>query len=223
MSVDRSFPEILRKLPVPPERLSALDLGCGYGDYLAPFGRDSVGLEFDDERLAACRERGLNVLKWTFMDPFPAELEERRFDLVLMSHFLEHVFSPHQVLMEARRHLNPGGLLLIHVPVVNPLMRVSEKVNRKRRLPLGFHAPLYGDHVNFFTTGTLAVTCEFAGFETVYLGTPYLPGPLSAVVRWLWPTTWYLGRRVEGWQYGEASVKSLGSDGKIGWKARYPE
>jgi SAM-dependent methyltransferase len=213
-----SFNNILRKLPAAPSSLSVLDVGCGYGNQLAHFGPESVGLELGSERLEQCRAKGLTVLKWSFTDPFPEEISQRRFDAVLLSHIIEHVFSPHTVLLEARRHLKPGGLLVVHCPVVNPLDRISKRLADRYGWTVGFHGPLFGDHVNFFTAKTLRYTCEIAGFETAYLGTPYLPRPLSRCVRPLLPALWYLGRKVEPYQYNHESCKALGDDGRLVWR-----
>jgi SAM-dependent methyltransferase len=205
-------------LPAAAGELSVLDVGCGYGLQLSHFGPESVGLELGDERLNTCREKGLNVMKWSFTEPFPPALEGRRFDAVLMSHIIEHVFSPHLVLLEARRHLKPNGFVMINCPVVNPLDRISKKLADKYGWGKGFHGPLFGDHVNFFTAKTLALTCEVAGFETQYLGTPYLPRFVSAGLRWFWPAAWYIGRRNETYQYNHESCKELDAEGKLVWR-----
>jgi SAM-dependent methyltransferase len=213
-----SFNKILAKLPQPPGSLSVLDVGCGFGDQLQWFRSDSVGLELGDEQLARCREKGLTVYKWSFLDPLPHELEGRRFDAALLSHFLEHVFSPHAILMQVRKHLKPDGLICINCPIVNPLDGLFLKLGRRYNLQKGFHTPLFGDHVNFFTTKTLRLTCEFAGFRTLYLGTPYLPYLLSRCLRDLWPTAWYIGSKMESFQYNHESVKFLDEEGNLVWK-----
>jgi SAM-dependent methyltransferase len=213
-----SFQRILKKLPRPPSDLSLLDVGCGYGDHLPYFHPQSVGLELADEQVAHCREKGLTVHKWAFTEPFPEAIAGRQFDAALLSHFLEHVFSPHLILLEARRHLKPGGLLIIHCPTVNPLDRVSKRLADRYRWGFGFHGPLFGDHVNFFTAKTLRLTCEIAGFRTEYLGTAYLPYLLARGARRFWPTAWYVGRKIEPYQYNHESRKALNAQGNLVWK-----
>ena len=122
------------------------------------------------------------------------------------------------LLLEARRHLKPDGLLIIHCPVVNPFDRLSKKLADRHGWTIGFHGPLFGDHVNFFTSKTLVLTCEFAGFKTVYLGTPYLPNLLSWAMRRIWPTAWYIGTKIESYQYNHESCKTLDQEGNIVWK-----
>lgn len=225
-----SFGAILKKLPRPASTLATLDVGCGSGNFLGHFGPGSVGLELNDAELNRCRAKGHTVYKWSFTEPFPAELEGLRFDAVLLSHFLEHVFSPHQILLEVRRVLKPDGLLIVTCPMVNPLTGVSHRFSRRFGDPeggllrrtiwnRGFHGALYGDHVNFFTPGTLRYTCEYAGFRTIFLGTPYLPGPLRWLSRPFWPSAWYIGKKLDDYQYDQQSAcKMLGKDGRVVWR-----
>jgi SAM-dependent methyltransferase len=51
------------------------ELGCGYGDLFpsfAKYAKEVKGLEFDKERVAVCKEKGLSVIHgdWT-KDPIP--------------------------------------------------------------------------------------------------------------------------------------------------------
>ncbi len=195
-------------------RYRVLDLGCGFGDLLAQCGTGSIGLEFNEERISRCRNRALRVIKWNFIDSFPGELAGESFDVVLLSHFLEHVFSPHSILIGIRKFLRDNGRIFIHVPVVQRLGFLTEW---RRDKQYGFHGFLYGDHVNFFTPVTLRLTCEYAGFRTEYLGNPHL-GIFSRVMLGIWPTVWYVGKIIRNFQYDGASCKSLDDHGNIIWK-----
>ena len=213
-----SFRKILAKLPQPASDISLLDVGCGSGKYLPYFAPNSVGLELDNAELARCREKGLTVYKWSFTEPMPGEIANRQFDAALLSHFLEHVFSPLLVLLEVRKYLKPDGLLILHCPIVNPLTGVSNKLARRYGWKRGFHGALFGDHVNFFTTSTLRYTCEMAGFRTLYLGTPYLPNLLSHSLLPFWPSAWLIATKQSEYQYNHESCKLLDEHGDIVWK-----
>jgi SAM-dependent methyltransferase len=213
-----SFQKILAKLPEPAHTLSLLDVGCGSGKYLPFFDQNSVGLELNDAELEHCRSKNLTVYKWSFNDLFPPQLAGQQFDAVLLSHFLEHTFAPHLILIEARKYLKPEGLLIVHCPMVNPLTDISYKLAQYYGWQRGFHGALFGDHVNFFTPQTLRYTCEMAGFKIGYLGTPYFPNFFSKLILSYWPSAWLIANKLSNYQYNHESCKLLDEQGNISWK-----
>jgi SAM-dependent methyltransferase len=95
-----------------------VDLGCGSGDMLADLkelGCDVVGVEPDAAARANAAGRGLTVLDGT-AEALPAELEAGSFDLVIMSHSLEHCLDPLLALQNAYELTKPGGRLYVEVP-----------------------------------------------------------------------------------------------------------
>jgi SAM-dependent methyltransferase len=101
-----------------------LDVGCGAGELLAVWSvqQDScVGVEPNREVARAARERtGLDIRPGTLFDhAFPPE----SFDVVTISHVLEHVPDPRALLRRAAELLRPGGELLIWVPNFESLLR----------------------------------------------------------------------------------------------------
>lgn len=94
-----------------------LDVGCGNGRYLAQMrilGWEVTGVEVDPA--AADRARaafGLTVHTGTLFDgEFPPE----SFDVVTISHVIEHVDDPLGLLRECCRVLRPGGRVVITTP-----------------------------------------------------------------------------------------------------------
>lgn len=111
------FPEYLKDAPLDlglSLGSGILDVGSGAGGTLLAlrrFGfRDLVGV---DPFLASdlIYENGVRVLK--------AELSDldRRFDLVLANHSLEHVPDPRRALRDAHRLLRPGRYAVVRIPV----------------------------------------------------------------------------------------------------------
>jgi 2-polyprenyl-3-methyl-5-hydroxy-6-metoxy-1,4-benzoquinol methylase len=72
------------------------------------------------------------------------------FDLVILSHVLEHMPDDRQLLHEAVRTLNPGGHLAILVPL-------EEEVDRKQN----------SDHIRSYSRAPLLALIEQLGFDPV--------------------------------------------------------
>jgi SAM-dependent methyltransferase len=96
---------------------SFLDIGASRGDSLEvarQMGWEVRGIEFDPQTARAAAERlGIPV------DAGPAaEVLPRlgSYDLINMSHVLEHVPDPARLFEQAAAHLSPDGALLLRVP-----------------------------------------------------------------------------------------------------------
>ena len=69
-----------------------LDIGCGTGRYLENFSKDSVGIEVSHENIKIIKEKGLNVIFSDINNQI--NLKNNSFDIIFLSHVLEHVDSP---------------------------------------------------------------------------------------------------------------------------------
>lgn len=101
-----------------PAGATILDIGCGDGEKLEAFrdlGFDVLGIDPDPRSRDFVRGKGLTAHAGTAEDP-PPELAGRTFDLVIMSHALEHCRDPERALRTIRRFMAPGGLSYIEVP-----------------------------------------------------------------------------------------------------------
>src|ERR1039458_5907464 len=105
----------LRYLAVP-EKGRMLDVGCGDGSVLKlaqELGWNAEGVDFDAQAVNTARRKGLSVrLGGLAKQRYPDE----SFDLVLMSHVIEHVHDPLATLREVRRVLRVGGTLAVTTP-----------------------------------------------------------------------------------------------------------
>lgn len=93
------------------------DLGCGNGSDLRLFaehGYRATGIDPDPKARAAAMTAG-EILAGTAED-LPAGLAGRTFDVVLMSHVLEHCIDPTKAISNAASLLAPGGRLVVEVP-----------------------------------------------------------------------------------------------------------
>ncbi|HET7400889.1 MAG TPA: class I SAM-dependent methyltransferase, partial [Usitatibacter sp.] len=99
---------------------TALDLGCGRGEWLeilAEAGVEARGIDLDEGMLAACREAGLAVETAEAISSLTA-LATESLDIVSGFHLAEHLpFADLQALVQqALRVLRPGGLLILETP-----------------------------------------------------------------------------------------------------------
>lgn len=128
-----------------------LDIGSSSGALIAVFreryGCAGVGIEPGAAYRAFTKAKGMAV--YPSLEAL-SSAEADRFDLISMSHVLEHIPDPVGYLVRLRRdYLLPDGYLLIEVP------------NLYR------HASLEPTHLIAFSTQTLRETLSEAGFETI--------------------------------------------------------
>jgi len=128
-----------------------LDFGCGAGNLLRSFSNSRAdfnlfGYDLDDREL-----KNLNAVK-NFKKLFVGELNTNlKFDLISMSHTLEHITNPKETLRQLRGLLSPEGYLVIAVPDCS----------------LDPFKLLIADHCSHFSVKTLGSFLMDAGFEVV--------------------------------------------------------
>jgi SAM-dependent methyltransferase len=96
--------------------LRVLDVGSGFGDvlmYLQSRGCRTLGIDLSADAAERAREYGIDVRVGTMQS---LQLPPGDFDVVIMSHSLEHVPHPADEISAAWRLLAPGGRLLLAVP-----------------------------------------------------------------------------------------------------------
>ena len=93
-----------------------LDVGCGIGTYVERLSKLSSrvhGIDVDQQRIRAGRDRGLSLVAGTAEElPF----DDNSIDVVLLNEVIEHVRDDRQALNESLRVLRPGGDVVIFAP-----------------------------------------------------------------------------------------------------------
>jgi SAM-dependent methyltransferase len=92
------------------------DYGCGTGGVLIPFDdkkKRLYGSDYDQDRLNYGKEKGL----WLFhAQQERKEIEKQQYDLVILSHVMEHFSNPIESLNEIFNMVSYNGHILIIVP-----------------------------------------------------------------------------------------------------------
>ena len=120
---DKTLRELKGRHPVPWRgEGKVLDVGCGAGGNLKTLqdqGWEPHGIEISEVAAAHARELVTGNIHTGTLEsaPFPPQ----SFDLILMSHSLEHLPSPVDALRRVHRLLKDDGLLVVSVPNVNSL------------------------------------------------------------------------------------------------------
>ena len=106
-----------RHMPPPPAgggRL--LDVGFGSGAFLkiaSEMGWHTEGIDFDPKAVEVVRARGLNV---SCASADELATQDRQYDVITISHVIEHVHAPMALLRNLYRLLKPGGILWLETP-----------------------------------------------------------------------------------------------------------
>lgn len=143
-------------LPLQPEG-KLLDVGCGGGHtikFMQDLGWRVEGVDFDPEAVENARAKGLQV-RCGSLDA--QNYPDNYFDVVTLSHLIEHVYEPLELLRECYRILKPGGRLVMVTPN-------SKSLGHKLFLSnwLGLDPPR---HLHIFSVDSSRLLAEKAGFE----------------------------------------------------------
>jgi len=144
-----------------------LDIGCGNGDYLAfakSLGWDVTGIDLDSNAVDVALSKGLNA---RVGDVFSLKNDEM-FDAITLSHVIEHVYNPNELIQQCYDHLNPGGKLWLETPNIN-----SIGLNVYKEYWRGLEPPR---HLILYNRAALNSLLIKSGFHTVKSKTHALSG-----------------------------------------------
>ena len=113
---NRALLALLNSLPAG----RALDCGCGAGDnarILSARGWVVDGVTISPDEQSKASEGCRSVYIADLESGIPPALSDT-YDLIVMSHVLEHLLNPSRVLKDARRVLAPGGVVAVALPNV---------------------------------------------------------------------------------------------------------
>lgn len=137
-----------------------LDIGCGDGKGLLKMkeeGWEAYGVEISDLAAEYVREAyGLNVFTGIVQD---AGFEDEFFDVIILSHVVEHLSDPKTTLIEVNRILKKDGTLVISTPNAD-----SFEAKHFKKYWIGWDLPRHFYH---FTPNTITTLLNKIGFNVM--------------------------------------------------------
>lgn len=152
---------------------SILEVGCGDGGFLVALraaGANVMGVEPSDEQRKLAHSHGLCVEPGVLVAD--STLSCTPFDAIVTRQVFEHVEDMRGFLAAIRAHLKPGGVGLVEVPNLDTLLRDDRFFD------------FIPEHVNYFSTRTLRLVIELAGFSLLSIDPVQDGEALRALFRW---------------------------------------
>jgi SAM-dependent methyltransferase len=153
----RSLAAFIRKQATSADHPDLLEVGCMFGYLLDELKNEySVsGIDIGEKAVDYCRKRGLDV-QLNSVENY-IKKNTKKFDIIILSHVLEHLLHPDEVLISLRRILKPGGKIFILVP-------------NYRSVTAGIFRKYWGwwqvpVHVNHFCSGSISFLAERSGYK----------------------------------------------------------
>jgi 2-polyprenyl-3-methyl-5-hydroxy-6-metoxy-1,4-benzoquinol methylase len=139
-----------------------LDVGCGRGEVVEAAlraGWQPMGIDLSRAAIEQCERRGLPC---RVLDLFDPDLSGRRYDVIVISEFIEHVAHPRRYLERVRDLLDRDGRVYLTTPNFNS---ITHRVTRTTWGVIG------EGHVAYYTPATLRSVLGTAGLVVESLTT----------------------------------------------------
>ena len=134
------------------ETLSVLEIGSGTGFLLSQvekLGAKVIGVEPGAHCIDAKEKYGVNIVQ----DWFPSQSITSKFDIIIMTHVLEHIPEPSNFLKSLHGYLKDDGQLIISVPDEEPFIKYGDI------------STLFHEHYSYFTKDTINYCLKNGEFE----------------------------------------------------------
>jgi len=157
----------MRHLPKQPSEGRLLDIGCGDGSFLKraeEAGWIVKGVDPDQQAVEIAQNRGLDVCKGGVE---VLNNERSLYDIVTLSHVVEHVHDPPELLAACFRLLKRGGILWVETPNL-------DSIGHKHygQFWRGLEPPR---HLVLFSLKSMQYAVQSCGFRSVHImPVPYL-------------------------------------------------
>jgi 2-polyprenyl-3-methyl-5-hydroxy-6-metoxy-1,4-benzoquinol methylase len=148
-----------------------LDLGCGNGYFaslLISLGHNAYGTDASEQGIAIAKKQNPDrfYLQDLSTGKLPAPLQALKFDTIISTEVIEHLYDPAQFISFCKQQLSPhGGELVITTPYHGYLKNLLLSLLNKwdTHMP-----PMWlGGHIKFWSQKTLSTALTQQGFKVV--------------------------------------------------------
>ena len=199
----RTFKKISETLNLQEKRV--LDLGCGYGEYMQRFGKNSTGITTTPDEVGYGKKYNIDIRAGNVELLDKTISPKENFDAFWANNIFEHLLSPHAFLVNLKQFAKDDSLLILGVPMI-PKIESLTKLQK-------FRGALASPHINFFTKTTLELTVRYAGWEIIdirafFFNTPYLDRSLSPFM----PHLYLVAKNNVTYKYPPKKIKEWSDD-----------
>jgi len=147
-----------------------LDVGCGNGylvNYLLSQGYNAFGTDASAEGITIARQTNNDrfFLQDLSTDKLPVELQDQKFDTIISTEVIEHLYDPEGFINFCKQAISKSGELIISTPYHGYLKNLMLSVLNKWDTHLN---PMwYGGHIKLWSRETLSKAFTDAGFTII--------------------------------------------------------
>lgn len=184
--------------PPPRHGASMLDVGCGPGQLLRDMrdlGWDAWGIEPNPAAAERARMRAGSSDRVVTGSVEDADFAPGSYDLITLSHVLEHLHDPLSTLRQLNRWLRPGGTLRVWIPNL-----ASAESRSFGRHWIALEVPR---HLHHYTPATAARMLNTAGFDVCSMRPQFQGSSFAGSIHKLAATHM---RRLESWSVISSQV-----------------
>lgn len=144
-----------------------LEIGCGNGSFLKKFSARHTGWQLTGTEFDSKNQHLVEAIPRASFHCGELDQIDRKFDLIVAIHLLEHIFDPMALLKECAQKLTEDGKIFLQVPNV-------------KESPFDI---LIADHCSHFSLESMISLLTGAGFTILAISDTNVPKELSLVVR----------------------------------------
>tara|TARA_Y100000591_G_C21839779_1_gene704888 strand:+ start:32 stop:649 length:618 start_codon:yes stop_codon:yes gene_type:complete len=162
-----------------------LDLGCGNGfltNHISTFFKETHGYDVSESGINLAKKRNNLNVKYFLTDKNLSNIEKNYYDIVTLLEVIEHVYDPHEFLVNIKSKMKKKGKIIISTPFHGYFKNLAIALTNKfdhHFNPLWLHG-----HIKFFSKRTIIQILEDNGFKinTIYYSGRFYPLSKSMII-----------------------------------------